>query len=258
MSSCLANILHILKNICILNKKQHVFFKIDDLMGYAAMKEEPENKIDEGTNAEEALKAEEQLELLRKRRFGFEFHLPRYNELSSFPIYMAQLLEILDAAFEPFMVPGEEKVITKSMINNYVQKRVILPPINKKYNKVHIIHLIAIGVLKQVISIEEITQVIRMQLERYPKISVAYNFFCRALEDALNSAFNSVKPEDHNKKRRPPTVLSEIIYSCLLTFANRVYVKKTLYAARPKNYNRRIKTPVKLIMTPKNFKEKNN
>ncbi|MBO4555148.1 MAG: DUF1836 domain-containing protein [Elusimicrobiales bacterium] len=201
-----------------------------------------------------ALKA--QLDLFRRRRMDFKFHMPLYGELTSFPLYMSQLLDLLDETLSPFMIPGEEQIITKSMINNYVQKKVILPPVNKKYNKVHIIHLIAIGVLKQVISIEEITQIIHMQLDRYPKISIAYNYFCRALEEALSKAFNNVEVQNINRKKRTPTLLSELVDSCLLTFAHRIYVKKALFAARPKNYDKRIKTPVKLIMSPKNFKEK--
>jgi len=215
-------------------------------------------KVRKPDNTEKEREIVMKLDQLRRRRVNFQFHLPRYHELSPFPIYMAQLLDILDRTFEPFMVPGEEQVITKSMVNNYVQKKVILPPENKKYNRVHIIHLIAIGVLKQVVSIEEVTQMIRMQLEKYPKISIAYNFFCVGLEDALNEAFNSIKVEDRNKKHRPTTVLSETIRSCLLAFAHRVYVKQALYMARPLSYSRQIKTPVKMIMTPKTFKEKNS
>lgn len=198
------------------------------------------------------------LELYRKRKTDFQFHLPRYNELTSFDVYMAQLLDIIDKTLAPFMIPGEEPLITKSMINNYVQKKVILPPESKKYNRVHIIHLIVIGVLKQVISIEEITQLIQMQLKRYPKISIAYNYFCIALEDALNESFNNIKAQRINRSKRPSTLLSELIDSCLLTFAHRIYVKKTLYIARPHNYDRRISSPVKMIMTPRKFKEKNS
>lgn len=222
-----------------------------------------EKKLDAGTavkltEEENAALLKAQLELFRTRKMDFKFHMPLYGELTSFPVYMSQLLDILDETLKPFMIPGEEQIITKSMINNYVQKKVILPPVNKKYNKVHIIHLIAIGVLKQVISIEEITQIIHMQLERYPKISIAYNYFCRALEESLSKTFNNVEVQAINRKKRTPTLLSELVDSCLLTFAHRIYVKKALYAARPKNYDKRIKTPVKMIMTPKNFKEKNS
>lgn len=218
---------------------------------------ETENRMTEDEIIASEKERAAELEQMRKRKSSFQCHLPRYNELSPFPIYMAQLLDILDRALAPFMVPGDEQIITKSMINNYVQKKVILSPENKKYNRVHIIHLIAIGVLKQVVSIEEITQMVHMQLEKYPKISIAYNFFCIGLEDALNEAFNGVKIEDRNKRHRPTTILSEAVRSSLLTFAHRIYVKKILYLARPKNYERRIKTPVKMIMTAKTFQAKN-
>ena len=182
--------------------------------------------------AESSRKADAYLDLLCCRNAKFEFHLPRYSELTPFPIYMSQLLNIVDSALEPFSVPGEEKIITKAMINNYVQKKVIMPPQDKKYDRTHIIHLIVIGILKQIITIEEITQLIQMQLAKYPKISIAYNFFCIALEDALNASFNGISPQDRNRKHRPPTVLSEIIESCVMAFSNRVYVRKALYMAK--------------------------
>ena len=66
-----------------------------------------------------------------------EYRLPRYDELSEFDIYMAQLTAILDKYLAEFLIPGEEKTLTASMINNYVQKGVIKPPTNKKYSRIH-------------------------------------------------------------------------------------------------------------------------
>ena len=198
----------------------------------------------EGKSTEEKM----QLDLYRKRKTDFRFHLPRYNDLTELNVYMNQLLNILDETLSQFAIPGEEKTITKSMINNYVQKRVILPPVNKKYGRVHIIHLITIGVLKQVISIEEINQIIHMQLNYYPKIGIAYNYFCIALEDALNGAFNNIRTPRINREKRPPTLLSELIDSCVITFAHRIFVKKALYIARPKNHTDLVNSLVNVMI----------
>mgnify|MGYP001202557352 CR=1 FL=1 len=215
-------------------------------------------------NKEPKSEAVEIKDLFKDRDIILQYRLPRYDELSNFPVYMAQLLMILDDILAPFQVPGEEKILTQSMINNYVQKKIILPPNNKKYNKIHIIHLIVIAILKQVISIQEIAQLIRMQLDEFPRMSVAYNFFCKELENSLETTFKvplepppGAEAQKKPRKNRPPTFLSEVVHSCLLAFSHRIYVKKALYITRPKNYDWRIKSPVKLIMASKNLRKKN-
>lgn len=159
-----------------------------------------------------------------------EYRLPRYDELSEFDIYMAQLTAILDKHLAEFLIPGEEKTLTASMINNYVQKGVIKPPVNKKYSRIHIIHLLIIGILKQVLSINEIAQLIKLQIRRYP-IRLAYNFFCDELENALNVTFATRSFSDIKKREPTATLLSENARSAVVAFANRIYVKKSLYLA---------------------------
>ena len=61
------------------------------------------------------------------------YKLPRYHELTSFPIVMRQLTKLLDDYLEIFLVPGEDKMLTQSMINSYVYKKIIPAPTNKEY-----------------------------------------------------------------------------------------------------------------------------
>ncbi|MBR6163611.1 DUF1836 domain-containing protein [bacterium] len=160
-----------------------------------------------------------------------EYRLPRYNELSEFDIYMAQLTAILDKYLAEFLIPGEEKTLTASMINNYVQKGIIKAPVNKKYSRLQIIHLLVIGILKQVLSISEIAELIQLQIKRYP-IRIAYDYFCDELENALNVTFETRSFSDIKKRERTTTLLSENVRSAVIAFANRIYVKKSLYLAK--------------------------
>ena len=64
-----------------------------------------------------------------------EYKIPRYNELPDFDLYMEQLIELLDKYLNIFRIPGAEKMITATMVNNYVKQKVIPPPRNKKYSK---------------------------------------------------------------------------------------------------------------------------
>ncbi|MBQ6516163.1 DUF1836 domain-containing protein [bacterium] len=163
-----------------------------------------------------------------------EYKAPRYEELGEFDVYMEQLVCILDKHLHEFLIPGEEKALTPSMINNYVQKKIIEAPKRKKYSKDQIIKLMVIGVLKQVLPISEISEIIELSMEQYP-LDIAYNYFCGELENALQStfqtrSFSQIAERKVNKK----TVLSENVRSAVLAFANRIYVKKNLYYNRVK------------------------
>ena len=95
------------------------------------------------------------------------YRLPRFEDLIKFDIFMNQLIAILDEYLSIFLVPDEAKYLTPSMINNYVFKQVVEPPVQKKYSKYHIVYLLVIGILKQVMSLADITELLQMQTKQY-------------------------------------------------------------------------------------------
>ena len=113
-----------------------------------------------------------------------EFHLPRYEELPDLDIYMDQVLQLLNKYIDPIV----QTDMTKTMINNYVKKGVVSPPIKKKYTKEHLAHLIVVSFLKLVYSMDEITLLISFQMHSCD-IGRAYNYFCDELERCLVSTF---------------------------------------------------------------------
>jgi len=92
-----------------------------------------------------------------------QYHCPRYDELPPFSLYTDQLKELLEMYLSQFEIPGEEKFITPTMISNYVKQKIIPPPVNKRYNRDHIVYLIVIGILKQILNISDIGILIKMQ-----------------------------------------------------------------------------------------------
>jgi len=155
------------------------------------------------------------------------YKLPRYEELTPYPVVMRQLITILDNYLSIFCVPGEEQILTQSMINSYVRKKIVKAPEKKDYNKNQIIHFLIIGILKQVISIPEVSKLIKMQIKQYP-IDVAYNYFCAEIEDALQVTFGSRSSEFKNTPK-VVTPLTENVHSAVIAFANRIYVKQSIY-----------------------------
>jgi hypothetical protein len=71
---------------------------------------------------------------------------------------MDQVTTYLDEIFDDLKRTDEEKILTKTMINNYVKAKVLDQPEKKKYAADQIKDLMMIYSLKQVISIGEISE----------------------------------------------------------------------------------------------------
>ena len=96
------------------------------------------------------------------------FHIPRWNEFPDIDLYLDQISGLLekylslyirdeiknsDKKNEKSEKNDDDKIITKAMISNYIKQKVLDPPINKKYTKIHIAKLFVISILKQIYSI---------------------------------------------------------------------------------------------------------
>ena len=83
-----------------------------------------------------------------------------YIKLSDIPnidLYMDQITTFMDSRLRSSMRnPGEDKVLTKTMINNYAKNDLLPPPVKKKYSKEHVLLLIFIYYYKGVLSINDI------------------------------------------------------------------------------------------------------
>lgn len=115
-------------------------------------------------------------------------HIPRWNELPEIDLYLDQVVNYLEKYLEIINSNKEDKIITKTMINNYVKQGIMPAPEKKKYGKSHIAYLIVICVLKQVYSIGDIGRLISETI-KYFEISKAYNRFCANLEVSVKNVF---------------------------------------------------------------------
>ena len=84
-------------------------------------------------------------------------------ELSDIPdidLYMDQVTTFMETKLSSFKRNHDDKVLTKTMINNYAKAKLFPPPIKKKYNKNHIMMLIIIYHLKSMLSINDINKLL--------------------------------------------------------------------------------------------------
>lgn len=114
-----------------------------------------------------------------------DYKIPRWEELPDFDLYSDQVIQLIKGYLNLFD-QKEESIITGAMINNYVKHKMMPKPEKKKYQKVHIAYLIAISLLKQVLTIQEINDGITYQAEA-SGLKGAYNLFCDEMERALQN-----------------------------------------------------------------------
>lgn len=113
------------------------------------------------------------------------FTLPDWESLPELELYMDQVVLLLSRylSFPPLGESGEDKVITASIVNNYVRMKVMPPPVKKKYGRVHIAYLLMICTLKQSLSIASIQRLLPMGLPE-AEVERIYTRFVRLFREA--------------------------------------------------------------------------
>ncbi|HEL1589030.1 TPA: DUF1836 domain-containing protein [Streptococcus suis] len=77
------------------------------------------------------------------------------------------------------------RVLTAAMINNYVKHKQLEKPVKKKYQKQQVARLIALTILKNVFSIQEISQTLNLLLQS-SNSETLYNHFVDCMRNEEN------------------------------------------------------------------------
>ena len=154
------------------------------------------------------------------------FHCPRWREQPDMDLYIDQVVTLLNSSLQLFTQPHQGKPITSTMINNYVKHGIVNAPIKKRYMKRHVAYLFVVCILKTVYSMEEISNLISVQVEKYPQ-DQAYDYFCAELECCLTCIFS------HKKVRHIPSddegsAIVDLIRNTIQSIAYTAYVRETL------------------------------
>jgi hypothetical protein len=78
------------------------------------------------------------------------------EEIPKIDLYMDQVIQLFESKFNGTKRNEDEKILTKTMINNYAKGKLIFPIQNKKYSKEHLILMSLIYQLKGALSINDI------------------------------------------------------------------------------------------------------
>ncbi len=80
----------------------------------------------------------------------------RAEEIPAIDLYMDQIITLLEEKYDANRRTPDEKILTKTMINNYSKEGLIKPIKGKKYTKEQIMQMLAIYAMKNTLSIQEI------------------------------------------------------------------------------------------------------
>lgn len=152
-----------------------------------------------------------------------DLNLDETIPLSDIPkiyLYMDQVITLFENALSKTKRNKDDKILTKTMINNYTKDKLLMPADKKKYSTDHIIMMILIYNLKQILSINDIKLLLNKLVEKFNTDkdnidlenfykhflhiqNVETNNFYKTIEDKLNfildDNFNIDDDEDYSK-----------------------------------------------------------
>lgn len=114
-------------------------------------------------------------------------------EIPCVDLYMDQVTTFFNEKLASLKRNEEDKILTKTMINNYTKGKVLMPAKNKKYTNEHMILLTLIYNLKQTISISDINTIFNSIVDVKTSKDTSLS-----LEDLYNN-FLDIK-EDQNQE----------------------------------------------------------
>lgn len=78
------------------------------------------------------------------------------EDIPNIDLYMDQVTTFMDNGLAQYKRYEQDKILTKTMINNYTKAKIFPPPVKKKYSRAHLMLLIMIYHLKSILSIKDI------------------------------------------------------------------------------------------------------
>lgn len=162
------------------------------------------------------------------------------EEIPNIDLYMDQVTTFMDEHLESSKRFDDDKILTKTMINNYTKNDLLPPPVKKKYTKEHMLLLIFIYYFKNFLAINDIKSILApitkqffnendgLSLENiYEEIvNLAHENVNSQLRDIIrklkksDEVFSDIDNPDEKK------ALANFAFICMLSFD--VWVKKNI------------------------------
>ncbi|WP_203334066.1 DUF1836 domain-containing protein [Planococcus beigongshangi] len=92
-------------------------------------------------------------------RLAMDKQIP-VSEIPKIDLYIDQVIQLFENGFSDMKRKPDEKILTKTMINNYAKGKLFYPVTNKKYSRNHVMLISLIYQMKSVLSIADVKKVL--------------------------------------------------------------------------------------------------
>ena len=161
------------------------------------------------------------------------------DQIPNIDLYMDQITTFMDTQLAASKRHPDDKILTKTMINNYAKNDLLPPPVKKKYSKEHILMLIFIYYCKGMLSINDIQTLLNPLAERYfqktsePNLSSIYEEVFGMEEEQIAGLKKDIIEKFAMSKKTFTDVPEEDqeilqLFPFIFTLGYDVYVKKLL------------------------------
>ena len=161
------------------------------------------------------------------------------DEIPNIALYMDQVTTFMEDNLASTKRHDDDKILTKTMINNYAKNKLLPPPEKKRYSREHLLMLIFIYYFKNILSISDIQTLLGPITEKYFKsvtekdMTYIYQEVfsmeqsqIRYLEKDLMRRFKSAGEIFEDADPEDKEFLHQFSFICLLSFD--VYMKKMI------------------------------
>lgn len=162
------------------------------------------------------------------------------DDIPNIDLYMDQVTTFMSGRLRSTArYPEEDKILTKTMINNYAKNDLLPPPIKKKYSKEHVLLLIFIYYYKGILSISDIQTLLGPITQRFFQKSGEFNLESiyreafsmeekqlQSLKEDVVRKFRTAESTFQNAPKEDMDFLQRFSFICALSFD--VYLKKMI------------------------------
>ena len=161
------------------------------------------------------------------------------KDIPNIELYMDQVTTFMDAHLSSTKRYEDDKILTKTMINNYTKNNLLPPPVKKKYSREHLLILTFIYYFKNILAIKDIETLLKPLTERYFQkdneldLTTIYEGICSmekaqipALTEEMKSMFQRSESMFIDAPEEEQKYLQTFSLICSLGFD--VYVKKQI------------------------------
>lgn len=162
------------------------------------------------------------------------------KDIPNMDLYMDQVTTLMEKSLKPASRHGDEdKILTKTMINNYAKNNLLPAPVKKKYSKEHILVLIFIYYYKGILSIGDIQKLLSPLNEHffaneagikiediYEEVFSMEKAQLEALKKDVIAKYQAAEEQFTEAPAEHQKFLKKFAFICALSFD--VYVKKLI------------------------------